>query len=217
MSEEIKNTEAVVSWEIENALIGTCTSCGIAVTEANAGETSPKVLCRDCVAKRDAAEKARLAEAERLRSVAASRATFRRTLSHIIGGVIGLAIVIFGLVTALSAPTFDMTLFLIALGAGVFVSTYAITLFYPDSLTRNLFLDLAWGGFKFGFIIELDLDGILWYFAVRALLGILSIIIGILGFFFTVLLGILISPFVYIYLMVKDIRSASRGEFVESF
>lgn len=224
------------SYQMPAGFIGTCMICGIAVTEENVGETKPKVICAACKQEREETllrekeerekarelERIRLEEAEKREqirklelerdSVAAGRkaSIIRLCLSN--GVALVVAAGLFFLAYGASAPTEIWQNLL----ACFFIMTYVSTLFYPEALTKTLFLVLAFKGFNLPFIIfDFDLDGCLMAIAIKLIGWLIGLIIGILGFCLAIALGIVISPLVWIYNTIKDILGIVKGDFNE--
>jgi hypothetical protein len=65
----------------------------------------------------------------------------------------------------------------------------------------------SWGYVTFpGLIFSLDLDGILWFIAVKITFWLIGVIIGTLCTILAVLLGMALSIFVYPFALAKNIR-----------
>ena len=200
--------------------IGTCVCCGIAVSEENLGETSPKVMCKNCVEAREAerlrAEAARVAaeeekkrQEERVYKSNRKSTIIRMVLANVVGLAIGIGLFFLG-------KGYEPDLLLTGLGVSAFVWTYVASLFYPGSLSRTIFFVLAFKGFNLPTLIfDFDLDGCLMMIVFKLLGWLLGLILGILGFILSIIAGVIISPATYLYLTIRDIIALVKGDFVE--
>ena len=79
-------------------------------------------------------------------------------------------------------------------------------------LDNNFVLDMVGGVFSWGFvqmpglIFTLDLDGIIWLLTVKLIFWILGIVLAILCGLLALALGLIVSPFVYPFAIIKNIK-----------
>ena len=79
-------------------------------------------------------------------------------------------------------------------------------------LDNNFVLDMVGGVFSWGFVqmpglmFTLDLDGIIWLLTVKLIFWILGIVLAILCGLLALTLGLIVSPFVYPFAIIKNIK-----------
>jgi transcriptional regulator with XRE-family HTH domain len=200
--------------------IGVCKDCGVTVTEDNLGQKSPVVLCKGCVAKRQAEAK-RKAEEERRRQEEAERAAQaakagrraainkRRAWSYSIAGIVTAGFVAFML--SMMTGGFDPVILGIAIGGGYLVFSFVFCLFY-DCWVQEVVVDWFSKSLELpGLIFEFDVDGCLWYIGMKILFFFLKLLFGIVVGAFGIALGLIIAPFVFPYVLVVLHRDAVAG------
>ena len=206
--------------------IGFCKSCGVAVTEETIGERTPVIKCKDCV-KADEERARRAAEAEKKRradeikkkeaeteNVRRSLRN-RRRLSLIVATVVASIVFILGTVGTVS--WFSGEMLVGSLLTVICSFTFTAMLFYDTAVTDVISYmcsaSITWPGLIFTW----DLDGFLWVIGMKILFGILGFLFGILCTILGFFLGLIISPFVFIYVMInvqKDIIKGEEGDYV---
>lgn len=130
----------------------------------------------------------------------------RRYCSFIIGGIVALAMLGYGIFALVTANT--------AAGLGCTVgSVFAFTLISCLFLGNNFVCDVVETVFGWGFvqmpglIFTLDLDGIIWLLTVKLLFWIIGFCLAAAFGILAVLLGAVFSIFVYPFAIVKNFRS----------
>ena len=106
--------------------------------------------------------------------------------------------------------TANLTTFLLFLGGAIMAYTLLSCLILGDNFLGELILDVwSFGFVKFPMIIfTLDLDGIIWLLTVKLLFWILGFILA-LGFgIFAILLGGVLSLFVYPFVLRKHLKGS---------
>lgn len=207
--------------------IGFCVACGIAVTEENLGEKTPKVLCRTChaAALKKKAELARLeAEAQRKDAELKERteaAAKRRTedLRARRKNKLTLSIVLAAIATVI------VTTFIVigasAVGVGAAIGVGIVTALLVFSFVSLLFFEgpvrdvieffggasISWPGLIFSW----DLDGFIWLIGMKLLFAGLGFLFGILAFLLGAVIGMIISPFVYPYFLTHYLADIRNG------
>ena len=131
----------------------------------------------------------------------------RRYCSFIIGGLVAVAMLGYGIYTLISDGDSSI-------GGGCAVgSLFAFTLISCLFLGNNFIGDVVETVFGWGFvqmpglIFTLDLDGILWLLTVKLIFWLIGFALAILFGIFAILLGAILSVFVYPFAIVKNFRS----------
>ncbi len=203
--------------------LGYCMKCGIAVTEDNLGVREPIVKCRNCleaerIAEKKQKEKKAREEAEqkkqeeRNRKILILNIEAKRKKSLIVASVItGIYLIAF-ICVLVSNFSFSLMLGGVVLGYSVF--SFVASLFY-DTPVLNVIEDMCTASIKWpGLIFTWDLDGILWVIGMKLLFATLGFLFGLLCAAFGLVLGLLISPFVFPYVLYrvnKDIENTKAG------
>ena len=201
--------------------IGFCMSCGITVTEANLGATTPVVICQACLAEKQRQEKmAAAAEAKRRADaqrdyqihleVNRSRRRNHRTLALCIAAV---ATALFlGLMIFAMTCSFHPALILLAFAGGYAVFTFAFCMFY-DCFVQEVVVDWFDKSLNLpGLIFTFDLDGIAWLIGMKILFWFIGLLFGILTGFIGVLTGLICAPFVFPFLFAREHKGILAGE-----
>lgn len=85
-------------------------------------------------------------------------------------------------------------------------------------LSNNFIPDLVGGIISWSFvqmpgvIFTLDLDGLIWLLTVKLLFWILGIILGIVCTILAIVVGAIVSVFVYPYAIIKNFKGADENE-----
>ena len=203
--------------------IGYCKECGLAVTEENFGEKSPVLLCNSCVeerarrakiAKMEEERKAKLAKMEEERKAqeekeARERAAQarrdgvrgRRTKSFIWAGIV--AGIILAITIGCVVSSFKVETLIGGLVVATFGFTFTFTMFYEcwvmDIMENVGPAAIRWPGLIFTF----DLDGFIWLIGMKLLFAVLGFAIGLIGSILAFAAALLVSPFVFVYVVVK--------------
>ena len=189
--------------------IGFCKDCGIMVTEENKGELSPVSLCSACLERKNeriALEREALIKHEEDLKLAAEakkqniiETSSRRTKkSVIVAGIFTVAFFVLWIV--ITASNFSFGTFLAGLIISYAVFSFVACLFYDTAVIEVLeymgTASINWPGI----IFTLDMDGLIFLIAVKALFAVLGFIFGlvcaVIGFFFSMFISMFIYPFV---------------------
>ena len=169
-------------------------------------DNGKKIICKACEEKRriqkEKDEKAAL-------DMALYKGERRRKLSFIWGGIAG------GVFLLLSIIGGCFTNIVLAIPA--IVISIALFCYVSCFILRNNFLgDLTLEIISFGFvrmpglIFELDIDGCMWFIAMKVLLWVLGIALALLATLLAFVIGMTISVFVYPYALIKNIHYPER-------
>ncbi len=208
------------------APIGYCKVCGIAVTEKNKGSSTPVVLCKACLAKKNEEErlmreKEARAKEETRRKGERRKAAVKSKQKTLLAWSISLASIAFVL-----SLVIGIFLFVSAGAIGIFIAiAFALCLgcfvgsMFFECAVKDVFWDWASKSFHApGLIFSFDLDGFLWLIGMKILfwaIGILfGLFVGAIGF----AIALLIAPFVYPYVIVKvagAVKGGVESDFVE--
>lgn len=135
----------------------------------------------------------------------------KRVKSFVFGGLVGLAILIFGIVRCSNASDFSSIWLWIVLG----ITSYTLTSCLI--LSNNFILDmiveiLSWGFVKMpGLIFTLDLDGIIWLLTVKLIFWIIELTLACICAVLAIGLALIASVFVYPYALLKNIKHGEIG------
>ena len=210
-----------------------CKICGIAINENNLGEKSPEMLCRRCVEVRKAQERRaemerkaikerqeKMALAQRLdeyNALRSRRKTIRRkrNKSFFVAAIPTLLWVAFLIYTL--NQSYDQTWLIVGSVIAYALFSEVALLFY-DGPVRNFVSRMFNASVNMpGLMYTFDWDGFLWVIMMKAVFAILKwalgIIFGTIGF----ILGLVISPFIFPYQMIKmciDIKHADVTDYV---
>lgn len=119
------------------------------------------------------------------------------TKSYIWGGISGGLLMILGVARA--ASTKDIMSFFTFAVLGILVYALVSCLILDNNFVGDMILTIfSWGFVKFpGLIFTLDLDGIIWLLTVKLLFWILGLLLACAFGFLALVLGLVISLFVY--------------------
>ena len=206
--------------------IGFCKSCGVTVTEETIGERTPVIKCKNCV-KAEAERKRRAAEAEKKRIADEIKKKEddknkirhdlkrRRKLSLIVATIVAVAVFIIGTISV--ASWFSGGLLIGSLLTVIMSFTFTAMLFYDTAVTDVISYmcsaSITWPGLIFTW----DIDGFIWVIGMKIMFAVLGFLFGILCTLLGLFLGLIISPFVFVYIMVcisKDIVKGEEGDYV---
>jgi len=155
-----------------------------------------KIICSKCDSK--------LKEANRKRKI--YKTNSRRMKSYIWGGLAAAIILISFIIDVINTKVYSDLL------TGL-VSSYAIfafigCLFLPNNFVGEMVEEItSWGFVKMpGVIFTLDIDGIIWAISVKIAFFFIGILLGILSFLFSLVIGALVSIFVYPFAIIKSYR-----------
>jgi len=166
------------------------------------GENGDRILCPKCHQKQE--EKKQREEKERQQRKI-ERAERRRTKSFWLGGLAAAAALglwflfggFFSIPSALLGIVFSASMF-------TFVSCCLLANNFVGGMALEIF---SWGFVKMpGLIFTLDIDGCLWFIATKILLAILAFLLAIAAAILAIIIGGVVSLFVYPYAITKNIN-----------
>lgn len=203
--------------------IGYCKNCGIAVTEENLGVREPVVKCKKCLEAERLAEKRekdkkakeeaeKKKQEERIKATAIANITARRNKSLIVASLIT-TLYLIGFIYSLTTQ-FDPSYIICGIIGGYCVFSFIASLFY-DTPVINVVEYMCTASIKWpGLIFSWDLDGLLWVIGMKLLFAILGFLFGLFCALLGIAIGLVISPFVFPYIMHKikrDIENVNIG------
>lgn len=190
-------------------VLAVCEQCnkplydGSEIVRLTEGRGEKKVLCKDCHKKNQV----------RAHDARVSYGVSQRIKSFVWSGIITALLIIFTIVMAVSGEwETDLTV------TGIICSILWFPFISCLFLKNNFILDMVGGIASWGFvqfpnlIFTLDLDGIVWFLTVKLLFWVLGFLLATAFFIVGVLLGILLSVFVYPFALVKSIRHPEASE-----
>jgi len=202
--------------------IGFCKNCGITVTEENVGKTSPIVLCDNCH-KAELAEEMRKKQEQLMamhkrneeKNQIKKNLKKKRIRSMILGGIVGTAL--FALFIPSLIQAFDFGSFLIIIFLSYAAFSFVTMLNYECAVT-NVISYMCSASIRFpGLIYTFDVDGILWMIGMRILFAAIGFIFGLICTCIGIILGMIIAPFVFPYIMIRfnrDIKNGVESEYI---
>lgn len=128
----------------------------------------------------------------------------RRIHSFVWGGLAAVFFIVMGIMGASENTGTLISCLVLAVLSFAFISCLI--------LDNNFVLDMVGGVFSWGFvqmpglIFTLDLDGIIWLLTVKLIFWILGIVLAILCGLLALALGLIVSPFVYPFAIIKNIK-----------
>ena len=211
--ETIVSERVVVVPPTVEVAIGVCKDCGLTVTQENVGQKSPIVLCKTCLNARTAEQRRREAEARAAQEASKRQAreviNRRRGWSYTIAGLVAAGFI--ALMVYLMMGNFSLPMLAATVGGSYVVFSFIFCLFY-DCAVQEVVADwfsksISWPGL----IFEFDVDGCLWYIGMKILFFVLGALFGILVGSVGIAIGMIISPFVFPYILVKLHRAYRSG------
>ena len=130
----------------------------------------------------------------------------RRINSFIWGGIAALIFIVVGIVLSVNSNNF--TNLAIFGGIGVTAFTLISCLILSNNFVGDMIAEIfSWGFVTMpGLIFELDLDGIIWLLTVKLLFWILGLVLAVGAGLLAIMIGLLVSVFVYPFALGKNIR-----------
>jgi hypothetical protein len=132
--------------------------------------------------------------------------TTRRIHSFVWSGIAAAIFLTIGIGTAVSNKNATNIIFwgIVAIMAFSFISC----LILDNNFIGDMVLDIwGWGFIKLpGLIFTLDLDGIIWLITVKLLFWVLGIVLATLCGLLALIIGSIVSVFVYPFAIYKDIK-----------
>ena len=199
---------------IMRGMLGVCKDCGKVVYEGQAGETSPTLICKVCVARRKREEQEHAAEMKRFAQKKENEYKEKVQKSRDIGLIWGLIIAVVALVIGVVVfwgGTFDEVLGGIAgsLVIALFTFTFVSQLFWNGAVVECIGLGNVIIGTP-GIIFTFDLDGFLFLIGMQILFAVLRFLIWLIVFLFFLFAAIFISPFTFFFALNR----VNRGDLV---
>ena len=182
--------------------IGYCKNCGIAVTKENYGAESPYVMCKSCYDTYRAGQ-----ASERQNKEGALRDMKKQRRKSIFTGIaFGIWPLILAFVCVFSFPLEDTDTWLTFVACLILsysVFSFAATL-RLDSPVQNMMLFMLTRSVRWpGIIFSFDLEGLFFLIGLKILFAVLSFIVGLVLAAIGVIIGLIISPFVFPISIVK--------------
>ena len=130
----------------------------------------------------------------------------RRIHSFVWGGLV--ALVLIGVGIWFSVNSGDFTNLAIFGGIGALAFTLISCLILSNNFVGDMIAEIfSWGFVTMpGLIFELDLDGIIWLLTVKLLFWILGLALAAAAGLLAIVLGLIVSIFVYPFALGKNIR-----------
>lgn len=132
----------------------------------------------------------------------------RRIGSFVVSGIL--------LAAAAALGFADIENFRVPMVFGIFTSAFASCLILNNNFIPDMVLEIfSWGFVRMpGLIFTLDLDGIIWLLTVKLLFWAIGIVLALLAGGLALLLGTLISVFVYPFAIIKNFTKPYESESV---
>ena len=165
---------------------------------------STKVLCKDCDTrnkKQQYAESVQYGESQRKKS-------------FVKGGIYSGLITLFLLFSVLAdASTSTTENIITAIVLGILFFPFLSCLYLHNNFIMDMVSGIATWSIRFpGLIFSFDLDGIIWFIAVKLLFWVLGVLIGIGCFILAIIMGLIVSPFVYPFALRKSFKHPELAE-----
>lgn len=134
----------------------------------------------------------------------------RRIHAYVWSGIVAALVLAFFLIGYLGSETGEGLLLVIIPPVCAFA--LASCLILGNNFVGEMIAEIfSWGFVKMpGVIFELDLDGIIWLLTVKLLFWVLGILLALLCGLLAVLLGAVVSVFVYPFALYKAYRGANE-------
>ena len=163
-----------------------------------------KILCKDCDNKNKVQQY----------NESVQYGVSQRKKSYIKGGIYSGLITLFLLFGVLSdASTSTAENIITASVLGILFFPFLSCLYLHNNFIMDMVGGIATWSIRFpGVIFSLDLDGIIWLITVKLLFWVLGALISICCFIFAIIMGLIVSPFVYPFALVKSYKHPERAE-----
>ncbi|MBQ9485504.1 MAG: helix-turn-helix domain-containing protein [Clostridia bacterium] len=196
----------------QKPVLAVCEQCNKPIYEGNdivrktrhIGHTSHSyVICSKCEAKNK--------EQARIRAIESSKKC--RTRAYAWSAVIA-ALIVGILVAGTKAAKLGNGYMILSIVVGVLFFPFLSCLFLQNNFVEDMFGTVtSWGFVELpGIIFELDLEGIVWLLTVKLLFWILGILLAIATFILAVILGLVVSFFVYPFALAKSYKHPELTE-----
>ena len=177
-------------------MLALCETCNSPIYDSNEiVRKDGKIFCKSCHQKK----------LKRERALALELARKRRIRSFIFG------LLAFGLLLACAISEWDALLpdeRAISIFTSISLFTFISCCILRNNFVGDLFLSIAtWSIRAPGLIFTFDLDGCLWFLGMKLLFAVIGLLIGIVAFFLALIIGCVVSVFVYPYAIVKNIKN----------
>lgn len=203
-TETVVETKYVYQEQVKPVL-GICGSCHNPIYEKEkiGSQSRGNLYCKDCVDKRD--------ETEKQNTIA--KAIRRRKLSFFLGGLFLAIALIVGISN--TVETHSVIGVLEGLLVGVIGFCYISCCLLGNNFIGEMTLTIfSWGFVKMpGVIFTLDLDGIVWLLTVKLLFWILGFALAIFFLGLGIVLGGILSIFVYPFALKKNLKHPELSDF----
>ena len=135
----------------------------------------------------------------------------RRIHSFVWSGIAALVCIAIGIITFVDGS--DVTNLAVWSVLGVLAFTLISCLILDNNFVGDMIGEIfSWGFVRMpGLIFTLDLDGIIWLLTVKLLFWILGIILAVLCGILAIILGLVVSLFVYPFANYKNITNKSEA------
>ena len=189
--------------EIPRRFLAVCENCNRPIYESNEIVRHHRtVLCSKCdKAKRDARHREAVARSKK-----------RRILSFVFGSLAVAAMLLLTILlwNSLNPVGMKVTMIVFSLLMFPFVSCCILA----NNFVGDMFIEIwSWGFVKFpGLIFTFDLDGCMWLIGMKILFGIIGFLLGAAAFTLGVIVGSVVSPFVYPYAIKTNITNPEKTE-----
>ena len=215
VGEELPKPEVVIEKEIvyqeSKPVLAVCEQCnkpiynGKEIVRIKEYDGETKVLCKDCDAKNK----------EKAHSNNVSYGLAQRKKSFIWSGIIsGTLLTIFIICAITGGWDFGMTAFYVGVSIAAF--TFSSCLFLKNNFIEDIVITVgSWGYVRFpGLIYTLDLDGIIWLLTVKLAFWIIGLLLATAFFILSVIVGLVVSLFVYPFALAKNIRCPEQTDLI---
>lgn len=170
------------------------------------------VFCRECYEKNE--EKRRENEKRERRKIIAS-AQKRRKRSFIFGSIPAIFIFSLLFIGIFTEGYSDFSDFLQTMLGGIEVSlplfTFISCILLNNNFVAYMFLRIATWSIKMpGLIFTFDLDGCLWFLAMKLIFAVLGFIFGIIMVVLAFIISVVVSIFVYPYAIMTNIKHPEK-------
>lgn len=132
----------------------------------------------------------------------------RRISSFVVSGILLSLAMVLGFA--------DIENFWVPMLFGIIASAFASCLILQNNFVPDMVLEIfSWGFVRMpGLIFTLDLDGIIWLLTVKLLFWVIGILLALIAGMLAILLGAIVSVFVYPFAIVKNFQNPYESELV---
>ena len=202
IEEEIKTKDQVKDI-VYKPVLTLCHMCNNPIYESsNIHREGEKIYCTECVKKR------KRSKMQGLYNLAVKR----RRKSFIIGGLLAGIFLFISLYSLISTKSYDgiFTAILVSYMIFSYISCMTLKNNFIEDVSLEIF---SWAFIKLpGLIFTLDLDGIVWLLTVKLMFWILGILLAIFFGGAALIIGGVLSMFVYPFAIYKNIKHPDKQE-----